>query len=217
MAVLQSKAWAWQACRGKQDDWRGRGSSWAGMAEENDWRYTALLVDRPNDVATSRVEAGSRSAGRRRGGAAAGQSDRVLRAGPVRDQEARSTVSRLTMGSPAVQIPRAARRSSWSLEEAGWSSAGAAVAVQSRRRKSCELACRGSRERARRRRETDGQPRQAKPPQLCWAPIFTPFASGIVKGTASPGYCGFIAVSRRFSRSRSQNSWTCTAVASSPH
>ena len=172
---------------------------WAGRHDEaskmigagQGWRKR-MIGGRPhygrqpaNDVAGALVEAGSRSAGRRRGGAAAGQSDRVLRAGPVRDQEARSTVSRLTMGSPAVQIPRAARRSSWSLEEAGWSSAGAAVAVQSRRRKSCELACRSSRERARRRRETDGQPRQAKPPQLCWAPIFTPFASGIVKGTAS--------------------------------
>ena len=101
-----------------------------------------------NDVAGALVEAGSRSAGRRRGGAAAGQSGRVLRVEPVRDQEARSTVSRLTMGSPAVQIPRAARRSSWALEEAGWSSAGAAVAVQSRRRKSCGLPCRGRRERA---------------------------------------------------------------------
>ena len=129
-------------------DWRGRGSSCAGMAEENDWRYTALLVDWPNDVARSRVEAGSRSAGRRRGGAAAGQSGRVLRAGPVRDQEARSTVSRLTMGSPAVQIPRAARRSNCRLEEVGWSSAGAAGAGHSRRHKSRELACRSRRERA---------------------------------------------------------------------
>ena len=94
------------------------------------------------------VDAGSRSAGRRRGGAAAGQSGRALRAGPVRDQEGRSKLSSLTMGSPAVQIPRAGRRSSCSLEEARWSSPGAAVAVQSRRPKSCELACRGRRERA---------------------------------------------------------------------
>ena len=52
------------------------------------------------------VEAGSRYAGRRRGGAAAGQSGRALRAGPVRDQEGRSKLSSLTMDSPAVQIPR---------------------------------------------------------------------------------------------------------------
>ena len=91
-----------------------------------------------NDVARSSREAGSRSAGRRREGAAAGQSGRALRAGPAGQQEGRSTVGSLTMDSPAVQIPRAARRSSWSLEEAGWSSAGAAVAGQSRRHKSCE-------------------------------------------------------------------------------
>ena len=157
------------------------------QAEENDWRYTALLVDRPNDVARSRVEAGSRSAGRRRGGAAAGQSGRVLRAGPVRDQEGRSKVSSLTMGSPAVQIPRAARRSSWSLEEAGWSSAGAAVAVQSRRRKSCELPCRGRRERACvARREKLLAVRTKASAALLGPRFFTPCASGIVKGTASP-------------------------------
>ena len=74
------------------------------MTEENDWRYTALLVGSNGD--RSSREAGSRSAGRRRGGAAAGQSGRALRAGPVRDQEGRSKISSLTMGSPAVQIPR---------------------------------------------------------------------------------------------------------------
>ena len=128
---------------------RTRTKLWAGMTEENDWRYTALLVDgREYDVARALVEAGSRSAGRRRGGAAAGQSGRALRAGPVRDKEGRSKLSSLTMDSPAVQIPRAARRSTCSLEEARWWSAGAAVAVQSRRQKSCELPCRSSRERA---------------------------------------------------------------------
>ena len=104
---------------------------------------------RPMTSPGALVEAGSRYAGRRREGAAAGQSGRALRAGPVRDKEGRSKLSSLTMGSPAVQIPRAARRSSWSLEEARWSSAGAAAAgQQSRRHKSCELACRGRRERA---------------------------------------------------------------------
>ena len=150
------------------------------MVEENDWRYTALLVG--NDVSPGAlVEAGSRSAGRRRGGAAAGQSGRALRAGPVRDQEGRSKVSSLTMVSPAVQIPRAARRSSCRLEEARWLSAGAAVAGQSRRHKSCELACRGRRERACVARRGPCSPCAPNPPQLRWAPIFTPFASGIVK------------------------------------
>ena len=128
-----------------------------------------------NDVAGALVKAGSRSAGRRRGGAAAGQPGRVLRAGPVRDQEARSTVSRLTMGSPAVQIPRAARWSSWSLEETRWSSAGAAVAGQSRRHKSCELACRSRRERAAWPARKAGYPCTPKPPQLCWGPDFHTF------------------------------------------
>ena len=157
-----------------------------------------------NDVAGALVEAGSRSAGRRRGGAAAGQSGRVLRVGPAGEQEARSKVGSLTMGSPAVQIPRAARRSSWSLEEAGWSSAGAAGAGQSHRHQSCELACRSRRERGCVARRGPVLPGAPNSPQLRWGRRFSPCASGIVKGTASPGYCGFIAVSRRFSRSRSQ-------------
>ena len=133
------------------------------------------------------VEAGSRSAGRRRGGAAAGQSGRALRAGPVRDQEGRSKLGSLTMDSPAVQIPRAARRSSCSLEEARWSSAGAAVAVQSRRQKSCELPCRSSRERACVDSTRTRVARRTKA-TLRGDFLFLVIARrpGIVKGTASP-------------------------------
>ena len=135
----------------------GEASKMIGAGEQGLWQgWRKKMIGgiphygshRPMTSPGALVEAGSRSAGRRREGAAAGQSGRALRAGPVRDKEARSTVSSLTMGSPAVQIPRAARRSSCRLEEAGWSSAGAAVAGQSRRHKSRELACRSSRERA---------------------------------------------------------------------
>ena len=124
----QAHAHAW---RGKQDDWRGRGRS-CGQG----WRKKMIGgiphygSHRPMTSPGALVEAGSRSAGRRREGAAAGQSGRALGAGPVRDQEGRSTVSSLTMGSPAVQVPRAARRSTCWLEEARWSSDGAAAAGQ---------------------------------------------------------------------------------------
>ena len=166
LAVLQSKAWA-EARKMIGADEEARAQGWQKKMIGGIPHYWGRQA--ANDVARSLVEAGSRSAGRRREGAAAGQSGRALRAGPVRDQEGRSKLGSLTMESPAVQIPRAARWPSWSLEEARWSSAGAAAAGQSRRHKSCELACCSRRERAcvARREDPDTRSPQSHAPRCC--------------------------------------------------
>ena len=143
------------------------------------------MVDSPRMTSPGAlVEAGSRSAGRRREGAAAGQSGRVLRAGPARAQEGRSKLSSLTVGSPAVQIPRFLERPAGEVVGSRrpdgcrlgplWQDSHADT-------KFCELACRGRRERA------AWLTRKAEwpcPPKPGCAAFFTAswVCSGIVKG-----------------------------------